>query len=836
MAQQHILWTALPHGYAESGRGSGPLRLSIVVSPRLTPQTAAEQRLGAPGFADFHNWPKTLSGLQLGVRIGNQTVPVKLISQPDPKLWETLLGPDTPVNGFEFQDMSRVNLRSFPVRHVLGFLREHYGNLAQQSATTHPTLLPWRQAHPGLKTMLGELGTRTHVTNFGSGQVETPLPGFDRFFGRQNEEAIEALLDRQVFSEQGKYQTSVVGLDGQTDPKKKFAVRVLPSDWQDPALGRPDAAVMSQFRSQAEYSFYQANRFYRRRPATEAEQRMRRPNFQGVPPAPKPPEYDFHRIIASYADTPQVLRALGLIIDVVLPKGNPIEAQLKLQAQVDGVLGVEIISWPGHNLNNDSYPRTAWRATKQRFVTRSRTNEHAHGLLALEGAHDPTLGSGKSRSPFSVFQLDTDGAALKTVDYLLTAQNLIGKSLKTGSHGEVTYTTGDKQPVAALRGGGLGVAQHGRAAAVAMGAAAAALKNAAVTTSATESRKVVLFSEDVHRGHRVDVQANGKWHSLCARVGQYTVLRDGQPLDFKPDEGYVKGASTTGDGSDDHYLHESLFRWTGWSLVAPRPGRTIKSVEEADSGLQGESVQTVDEAAKTGNGLSVSFKAQPGTLPRLRFGWSYRFRARLTDLAGNSLAVNDPSLGDIEQATEAVPYLRFEPVDRPPWCTRTASAKANRWSAWSSAATPTPLPRLTSRRLISSSPRSTRPRLISSTRPRANDTSCRPSHRNCNANSTACWTTLLAAAIRHASRRPTKWPPAKRARCTTTCQAARSSWSPRPRWLPRPRPKPCHRSCPMPITPQASAWWAVSTSCTAKSGWTPPTCPMAQRAAWPSVV
>lgn len=665
MAQQHILWTALPHGYAESGRGSGPLRLSIVVSPRLTPQTAAEQRLGAPGFADFHNWPKTLSGLQLGVRIGNQTVPVKLISQPDPKLWETLLGSDTPVNGFEFQDMSRVNLRSFPVRHVLGFLREHYGNLAQQSATTHPTLLPWRQAHPGLKTMLGELGTRTHVTNFGSGQVETPLPGFDRFFGRQNEEAIEALLDRQVFSEQGKYQTSVVGLDGQTDPKKKFAVRVLPSDWQDPALGRPDAAVMSQFRSQAEYSFYQANRFYRRRPATEAEQRMRRPNFQGVPPAPKPPEYDFHRIIASYADTPQVLRALGLIIDVVLPKGNPIEAQLKLQAQVDGVLGVEIISWPGHNLNNDSYPRTAWRATKQRFVTRSRTNEHAHGLLALEGADDPTLGSGKSRSPFSVFQLDTDGAALKTVDYLLTAQNLIGKSLKTGSHGEVTYTTGDKQPVAALRGGGLGVAQHGRAAAVAMGAAAAALKNAAVTTSATESRKVVLFSEDVHRGHRVDVQANGKWHSLCARVGQYTVLRDGQPLDFKPDEGYVKGASTTGDGSDDHYLHESLFRWTGWSLVAPRPGRTIKSVEEADSGLQGESVQTVDEAAKTGNGLSVTFKAQPGTLPRLRFGWSYRFRARLTDLAGNSLAVNDPSLGDVEQATEAVPYLRFEPVDPP---------------------------------------------------------------------------------------------------------------------------------------------------------------------------
>ena len=58
-------------------------------------------------------------------------------------------------------------------------------------------------------------------------------------------------------------------------------------------------------------------------------------------------------------------------------------------------------------------------------------------------------------------------------------------------------------------------------------------------------------------------------------------FKNDEVIEFK-DEGYVKGASTTsaapGRGDpEDHYLHESLFRWTGWSLVAPRPGRTLRA-------------------------------------------------------------------------------------------------------------------------------------------------------------------------------------------------------------------------------------------------------------------
>ena len=54
----------------------------------------------------------------------------------------------TPVAGFVFKNMAQVNLRSFAVRNVLGLLRKHYGELAVQSAGTHPTLLPWKTRIP----------------------------------------------------------------------------------------------------------------------------------------------------------------------------------------------------------------------------------------------------------------------------------------------------------------------------------------------------------------------------------------------------------------------------------------------------------------------------------------------------------------------------------------------------------------------------------------------------------------------------------------------------------------------------------------------------------------
>jgi hypothetical protein len=61
--------------------------------------------------------------------------------------------------------------------------------------------------------------------------------------------------------------------------------------------------------------------------------------------------------------------------------------------------------------------------------------------------------------------------------------------------------------------------------------------------------------------------------------------------------------------------------------------------------------------------LHWDFEVEPGSLPSLRFGHSYRLRARVADVAGGGRALDD--LADDEFATTLVTYRRYEPVGAP---------------------------------------------------------------------------------------------------------------------------------------------------------------------------
>ncbi len=668
MAKQTIVWTVIPNGRVPGGADAGRLRVSIVASPRLTPEAADEQRLRA--YDDWVNWPRTLERLRFALNTGTAEIELEPRVQADAALWERLLPKTTPVAGFVFRDMSAVNLFSYSVAGVLGLARKHYGRLAVQATGTPPTLLPWRDAHPVLKDMLSDCGTRSTFISIRDRRTEIPLPGFDRFFDSGGD-GIERVLRGQVYGAHSIYEgrAAAPGVDanGNPLPATGFPLRALPTRWSDGA-GNADQSLMKQWNSQAEYTLFQANRFYRRDPPTLDQQKILRPNGQNVPAPPAQPEMDFHAIVASYGDYPALLRQLGLVIDCLLPADSALDQLLAAGPAAQGRFYLTL-RWDGaRDAGADACPATAWTGDPERFTTRPRNPDHERGMLKLRRADD-SWNLYEPRSPFDVYQVDPDGAALKTVDFLLTAQNLVAKSLALGADGAVTYTTGDKQAVAALRSGGLGVARRDRAREVAQNAAAAALKNAALPGA---PGGIVLYTEDLLRGYRVDVQPQlpgdpQRWRSLCQRTGTYRCTDGGAPLLLPDDEGYVKGASTSGSAQpDDQYLHESLFRWTGWSLVAPRPGRTLRDRVDPASGVQGEVPEEVqDTATEKGNGLAVSFAAAKDSLPRLRFGMPYRFRARLVDLAGNSLAPDDPSLERDDNATQPVVYWRFEPVDPP---------------------------------------------------------------------------------------------------------------------------------------------------------------------------
>ena len=211
--------------------------------------------------------------------------------------------------------MRKVNLRSYAVRNVLGFVRKHYGKLAVQAAGTHPTLLPWKGAHPDLKGMLTDARHAHPGHHLGDRQSSCRCrasTASSTTTGRSSEDS------RTVFGPGSPFRRR----PSPSTPKSRGTrPGPMPSACCRPTGesggGRPRRRADAQFAGADEYTFYQANRFYRREPPSDAQPGCAA-HRQNIPPPPKPPEYDFHRIVASYADYPMLLRALGLVIDCAL--------------------------------------------------------------------------------------------------------------------------------------------------------------------------------------------------------------------------------------------------------------------------------------------------------------------------------------------------------------------------------------------------------------------------------------------------------------------------------------------------------------------------------------
>lgn len=163
----------------------------------------------------------------------------------------------------------------------------------------------------------------------------------------------------------------------------------------------------------------------------------------------------------------------------------------------------------------------------------------------------------------------------------------------------------------------------------------------------------VLTAADTEAGCRVDVfwSRTNRWHSLCDQ--QLTaVLASGATLDlgqFGPSEGMISLAtsSTVASGSPDQSQPKSsqrLFGFLGWSLTVPRP--------QLGADADGKPAPLAQEAFR----WRVDAKVASGSLARLRFGDSYAFRCRSTDLAGNSW-----SLVAADQLANAIPDIQTEP-------------------------------------------------------------------------------------------------------------------------------------------------------------------------------
>lgn len=182
----------------------------------------------------------------------------------------------------------------------------------------------------------------------------------------------------------------------------------------------------------------------------------------------------------------------------------------------------------------------------------------------------------------------------------------------------------------------------------------------------------VQYAENVQAGYRVDIRVdkNSTWYSLHKRRGEYSLPG------FKPvpvdDEGWVSFTplSTSTDSSNRTLAFpNTLFTWNGWSLSARRPGPVLVTKETADSKVIGEEPKKETELNQGDGRLRVKVSADPGTLPRLRFGNSYSIRIRPVDLVGNSHTLPSANLvskkSELHPATLSGVFRRYEPVPGP---------------------------------------------------------------------------------------------------------------------------------------------------------------------------
>jgi hypothetical protein len=364
-------------------------------------------------------------------------------------------------------------------------------------------------------------------------------------------------------------------------------------------------------------------------------------DYKNTPPPPVP-QFDFHQAVSLLGRHPALLRLFGLVY----------ELELESPGGLSGDVPVSLVPiWKpklkGSPLTKDVKPVTITNATA--WIPAHRTPDITLGYLDFSG------------SDYEVVEMDLDGATLKAFNFV--------QGIQHANTEMATADTPTNYAVPSLRSAGLAVAKTGKALSLYQNWQNNNDFNAAI--EATPPAVVKLYFEDLAQGYRVDVwsKARGRWFQLCARTGAKDPGLGGYGIGSPPtvepvpdgDEGWTEPVTTKSATSTTPnppvYVPEYLMRWSGWSLVAARPGKHLSDI--ASDGLE-------PDDANRSNGnlpLQIDYAATPGTLPTLRFGGTYRFRARAVDLAGNSVPFTKG--GGFTWATPEVTYRRFEPVPSP---------------------------------------------------------------------------------------------------------------------------------------------------------------------------
>ncbi|MFF4608028.1 hypothetical protein ACFY12_35495 [Streptomyces sp. NPDC001339] len=360
------------------------------------------------------------------------------------------------------------------------------------------------------------------------------------------------------------------------------------------------------------------------------------------PPRPTTPVIDFHQMLSSLGDHPALLRRLGLVVDLSVP----VEQLKPTRGTLGLALSPRFASLLPDAATEDLTPATRYVLVPgEEFCAASAGSDPlgppARGLMALP------------ESQYSLEQADIDGVNLKLIAAAGASQvpgdvsPNFPQNVSPNGPQDVSPDGTRAEPTTppSVRTTGLALVRGGRAQSLQEDFRHAAAQQQSVT----DGSPAPLTAEDLVRGHRIDVfdESRQRWFSLHERVVDYHSPGVAEPLGTVTDEGFLQVSLAQPEGPVPRiHVHEHVVSWDGWALSAPRPGKALVEAGADDNEGAGAAAgpRRIANRAATTMPLEIEAQTRPGSLPRLRFGRSYRLRVRTVDLAGNG-----PTLEDAER-------------------------------------------------------------------------------------------------------------------------------------------------------------------------------------------
>lgn len=597
MILETVLFSALP-----KSRTARYLDFSVFVAPQLGGEEGAPATLPLSRYPDFADgmWAERIRAMQWDLTLrwneddsDEDILPcTRLSPDPDRDLSRLLFPGSMPVFPFTYANVASADFLSFP----LARLSEALDGWQRRVIQEYPEDRPLRSAL---------------VTTYGKDQQRPPdrkpLDAYNIDARRSAE--LSATIDRAL---------------------EANGVTVAP------AANAPNATALS---------VEMLTRFISMQATAE---QMETP--------PEWPDLDFHQAVALFGSHPNLLRKLGLVVDLRADLTGWRKRYGTPRAYVGSdwppsydpaVTGVDITT---------AFPRVRTRLSDTQFRPLP-----SGRWLTVEGFADlsGTLGV-------------TSEAELET----LATQSLATGIGRAESERLTSFGSPERTGTPARHNGGIAIVRTDYAKQV----KDELRRFDPLEESLRTGDDLLVDAEDVLMGYRLDVRRVGDagWRSLHLRRGILIPYAGAQPraeVDLGADEGWVEPAGTSDmadgqsngrrrpristDGLSEIRLPEGLARWGGWSLSLPQPGKMLDADGKPVPPTGGaDAAALIDSLHGT-----IDYRQPEGgaRLLPLRFSKTdYEFRMRWVDLAGNS--VPPDAVGGV---VLRVPYRRHDPVPSP---------------------------------------------------------------------------------------------------------------------------------------------------------------------------